>query len=203
MIHYGGFHDMAVNFSKIKEQFPKTSIVLLICFIFFISSNTAGIYGGACQSSPCTQLNDSFHGDSVDHIIMSDTFLTLAPTGYFLPDLFKKQGFLIEQQVVRSFAADLDDAIARRSESLKNDVPRLSKGYFLVKAVILLSIPYWLFLLWVGKKLWKHWLGKAFVGAFVGFYTLMGFLIRASDFFIGEGESLKTAYILSQFFGLQ
>lgn len=189
---------------KIKNKLPHPSTTLLLCILFFLLSNTTTIYGGfACESSPCSKLNDStLENHKRDYFLGSHSYFFIAPTAILVPSLLKVYPDLIVKSnttlLLTGFSLDRDDSNEEASWTYTRDVRFLPKVYFITKAVVFLSFPYWLFLIYLGKKyLAKNKVGKVVIVTFFVVLTSWTVFLRLVDHLVGEG--IRTYEILPEY----
>ena len=174
---------------KVKNNLPHPSSTLLLCILLFFLSNTTVIYGGReCENSPCSRLNDStIDKHRRDYFLSSYTALYFSPTGVILPSIFKMNSNYIVEGGFGRFALDRNDKDEDPSWTDTRDIRTLPKVYFITKAITLLSFPWWLFLIFLGKKyIYPRLLGKIALIAFFLVFAGYQALYRIIDYTMGE-----------------
>ena len=122
-------------------------IVIFLLAAFFASDYSA-IKGGTCDSSPCSELNQSFTDDrTVDHYFSAMSVPYISPTAGLSYLYFRNNpafAFGINSKPY-SYSLDTKDESYPTPDSwLQNDKRVLIKVFFIHELFVLLSLPIWL-----------------------------------------------------------
>lgn len=169
---------MKFNFSK-QEKW----LMVFLCLIMFLSSNTTMIYGGSCDSSPCGGLNQSDASDNGEWIMdysgaTISTFF-LAPLNLLTPTILNLvDNYTInkDKEVVIApiYQFDQKNEIVTPGDKLpKSDVLPLLKAFLTLKILTLLNLPLWIFIISLLIKL-EHY--SRIGGGLATFFLVIGLI---------------------------
>ncbi|MBT7717329.1 hypothetical protein HN699_03100 [Candidatus Uhrbacteria bacterium] len=167
---------LSSNWTRLSTA--KKMLVIFLFVLFFLNSNITAINRGPCVSSPCGGESFSFSDSMVDigsnpsYYIHTESNPILAPTSLLLllTPYEKEVGFSFLQFLAIGFDNNPDHEIDKA-----DDENRARVAYILVKAIILLSFPFWLLVSLLIVKKWYFIVPAIlvlFIISFLSFFNL-------------------------------
>ncbi|MBL4694958.1 hypothetical protein JKY72_06350 [Candidatus Gracilibacteria bacterium] len=165
--------------------------IIIICLFFFLLSNNIDIDGGSCGSSPCSEL-DSTKSEELwkyDYVITSKSNIFVAPSAILIEPVLKVTNLYEISKHGNHSYIHFDKANEKNNKQMAIDDSKfLLLGALLIKLIILLSLPFWIFVCGMIIHLHKKKPFLAILTIFIiAFYILNWSLLHIND--IGGGYS--------------